>query len=399
MKYFLYSLCAITFLSQTVKPDGSLLAHDRAQAAVMNAAIGDALGRVTEFISITAQIHQAFGLDGIIDLVQVVIKDPQTKNFMAPYTDDTVMSLIVLKTMLEGREQECFTSDIIIERLARSFAELFGDKKYIIDPLYNLRAHGLRNSKAGLELNQLIKQHKDIAIGWWLKRPEKDIIIEVGCGSVMRAWPIGLVFADNIPFVVKLADEQSKITHRHPMARAASVAMAVGVAHAYQGASVDETVQAMIAVAEQFDQEELLYKKHAKKMLQNRVLTADMIARDELLTSDMIRYAYRVAKADATPQNVLGIHNQKQENYRSPQGFLLGWAADEAVAAAVYLFARNGDNVQQAIIEGVNTPGDSDSIASLVGALVGAKTGKVFKTTDLSLLENYDYLNALANSI
>jgi len=33
------------------------------------------------------------------------------------------------------------------------------------------------------------------------------------------------------------------------------------------------------------------------------------------------------------------------------------------------------DDAQKAIALGVNTPGDSDSIASLAGALVGARTG------------------------
>jgi ADP-ribosylglycohydrolase len=129
------------------------------------------------------------------------------------------------------------------------------------------------------------------------------------------------------------------------------------------------------------------------------MLTADMIARDELLTSDMIWYAYQAAKAGKKPAEILGTHNKKQENYRSPQGFLLGWSADEAIAAAVYLFARHGDAIQEAIIEGVNTPGDSDSIVSLAGALVGAHSGKVFDTDSISLLENYEQLVGLANSV
>src|SRR5438876_79045 len=54
---------------------------------------------------------------------------------------------------------------------------------------------------------------------------------------------------------------------------------------------------------------------------------------------------------------------------------LRGWAAHEAIAAAMYVVARHGDDARAAILEGANTPGDSDSIATLAGALVGARVG------------------------
>ncbi len=54
---------------------------------------------------------------------------------------------------------------------------------------------------------------------------------------------------------------------------------------------------------------------------------------------------------------------------------LEGWAAHEAIAATVYLVARHPDDYRAAVLEGANTPGDSDSLATLVGALVGARVG------------------------
>ena len=54
---------------------------------------------------------------------------------------------------------------------------------------------------------------------------------------------------------------------------------------------------------------------------------------------------------------------------------LRGWAAHEAIAAAVYVVARHPTDACAAILEGANTPGDSDSIATLAGALVGARIG------------------------
>jgi ADP-ribosylglycohydrolase len=54
---------------------------------------------------------------------------------------------------------------------------------------------------------------------------------------------------------------------------------------------------------------------------------------------------------------------------------LQAWAGHEAIAAAVYIFVRHSNAPREAILEGANTDGDSDSIATLAGALVGARSG------------------------
>jgi ADP-ribosylglycohydrolase len=54
---------------------------------------------------------------------------------------------------------------------------------------------------------------------------------------------------------------------------------------------------------------------------------------------------------------------------------LPGWAAHEAIAAAVYTFARHPDDPRAAMLEAANTPGDSDSLATLAGALTGCRAG------------------------
>lgn len=381
--------------AKSADPAPQVLQESRAQAAVLGAAIGDALGRVTEFTENNTQ--------GVSNLSQA------RRGTFAPYTDDTVMARIVLEEALEGRRNNETVIEIS-DRLARRFAELFGPNSHIIDPLYAVRAHGPTNINSSRTLHGLITDKKATkGTQWWRNRIDSsraDLVVrEGGCGSVMRAWPLGLVFSSNLNLVIELADEQSYITHAHPMARASSAAMAVGVACAYQGMSVDAIVEQMIAAAEKFDQEELRYKMHAQKREKTENLTAEMLAQDQLLTSDMIRYAYQQATAGVTPDVFLGTNNQKQsaaKAYRSPQGFVLGWAADESVSAAVYLFVRHADNIKQAIIEGVNTPGDSDSIATLAGALVGAYSGQSFypeNAVELQLLEKQDELIALAKLI
>jgi ADP-ribosylglycohydrolase len=397
IRYILLLLIAVkaSNAAETAQEPRDIL-RDRANAAILNAAIGDALGRITEFVDTTKKICAQLGDSGVTSLAQATIY--HHGKTIAPYTDDTVMARIVLDIALQGRTAHA-SIQTMTNNLAHAFARLFGPERYSIDPLFELRAHGLRNTGSAEALNALIAQKKDLQNDWWLSRKGINPAAEGGCGSVMRAWPIGLVFTGDDQLIIDFAAAQSAITHAHPLAMAASAAMALGTAYAYQGKSVDEIMQAMIRAAEQFDAQELRYKTDARKRPADAQLTAAMIARNQLLTSDMIRYAYQAAQEGKLPEEVLGTDNIQQPNYRSPNGFLLGWAADEAVAGAVYLLARNRDNVRQAIVEGVNSPGDSDSLASLAGALVGAHTGNVYPDDALDRLENIDALKLYADQI
>ena len=191
----------------------------------------------------------------------------------------------------------------------------------------------------------------------------------------MRAWPLGLVYSDALDIVQDSADYHARITHRHPTARAAASALAVGIAHSVNGSSVDETVHQMVRAAEKFDRVERFYKQHARKIRIGWRNVKSHIVEGQMQTSDMIRYAAQVAKAGLEPDEILGLTNKVQDNNRSFRGFLLGNEADEAVAAAVYIMVRHSDDMRAALIEAVNIPGKSEVIASLTGALVGARTG------------------------
>ena len=72
---------------------------------------------------------------------------------------------------------------------------------------------------------------------------------------------------------------------------------------------------------------------------------------------------------------MLGDTGKKADNNRSPRGYLLGYVADEAVAAAVYIFVRHPNDLRAALGEAALCPGQADLIASLTGALVGAHMG------------------------
>ena len=318
---------------------------DRIEGAVLGAALGDALGRVTEFIETTEAITRKYGPKGVTSFKNFTPGDwvmhPYSRECIAAYTDDTVMSSIVLEEALRNTA----TQDLI-DAIAFRFRNLFGKEAFTIDPLYHVRAHGIQNRAA------CTRKEEELTVVDTV--PEYDqvhdpvVAQEGGCGSVMRAWPLGLVFYTDLEKVAVLADFQSRITHRNPMARAASAALAVGIASLLQKCDMDTAVENMIKVAQKFEEAEMVYKPAAHKELDARA-----IAEDRLLTSDMIAYAAQQARAGVEPDLVLGTHNTKLQN-RSSEGFLLGWAADEAIAAAVYVFLRHPQDLDAALQESVN---------------------------------------------
>ncbi|MBA3751322.1 ADP-ribosylglycohydrolase family protein [Candidatus Dependentiae bacterium] len=399
---------------QRVWSGKEVLFQDKIKGALFGAALGDALGRVTEFIDTTEEIQRKYGQKGVTSFNDFKKNDwithPLTHERIAAYTDDTVMSIIVFEESLKALHAQELTdvlnarfkglckentrnAKVFMSALTERFKGLFGEHALTIDPLYHIRAHGIQNRKACLDFSRLLELND---IPTYDKKMDLAVAAEGGCGSVMRAWPLGIVFNKNSTRAALYADYQSRITHRNPMARAASAAIAVGIAALLQGDAPEEAVEKMIMAARKFDGAEKLYKPYAYQVLQQQ-----SVREDRLLTSDMIAYAALQAQKGTTPSVVLGTHNRKK-GFRSSEGFLLGWAADEAVAAAVYVFLRHPHDLTMALQESVNTPGDSDSIATLAAVLVGAHAGfKEFEQTgfDYSFLENREMLKGLADSV
>ncbi len=275
--------------------------------AVLGAAVGDAMGHPTEFIGSVESIRNRYGPGGVTKFELYWERDG--KRF-APYTDDTQMSEVVLRSLLEGGDL-----DATMERMADGFVE------WSLHPQGGHRAPGMACMGGCRRLAQ--------GVHW----SEGGGTTAGGCGSVMRAYPFGLVFADDLDKAEKWAVAHSKLTHRDPIALAASAAMAVGVARIVRREPRDRVLAEMVFAADRYSPN----------------------------TADMMRRAAGEAWAGVGPE--VTLHR------------LEAWAAHEAIAAAAYIFCRHPDDPRAAILEGANTRGDSDSIATLAGALVGARCG------------------------
>src|SRR5207249_6145442 len=123
-------------------------------------------------------------------------------------TDDTQMAEVVLRTLLEGHSD----LDDTMQRLAQGFV------RWSRSPQGGHRAPG----------NACLAGCRRLADG--VAWREAGGATAGGCGSVMRAYPFGLVFAADLDKAEAWAVEHSKLTHRDPIALAASAALAVGMA-------------------------------------------------------------------------------------------------------------------------------------------------------------------------
>lgn len=257
------------------------------------------------------EIYQKYGPEGVQNFELFWQQDG--KKF-APYTDDSQMAEAVTRGLLEARE-EGLALDGTMDAIAKRFVQ------WSKNPQGGHRAPG----------NACMSGCRALASGThWSNAGGPSA---GGSGSVMRAYPFGLFFHADLDKAEAWAVAHSKLTHRDPIALAACAAMAIGVARLVRCDDVSKVVSEMVTAA----------------------------ARYSPKTADMMTRAVHEAQTGVGPEVTLAR--------------LQGWAAHEAIAAAVYIFVRHPDDPRAAILEGANTPGDSDSLATLAGALVGVRCG------------------------
>ncbi|WP_322277404.1 ADP-ribosylglycohydrolase family protein, partial [Methylicorpusculum sp.] len=313
--------------------------EDSVHASLIAMAVGDAMGRPTEFLSLK-QIFTAYP-QGIRSFDDFKPTDFWYENGTrrAPYTDDTAMAKLVFQALLLESQAKYDDLEHAMTRMAFDFYQDMHNPKGWAAPE---RAPGGACLKAVQKLGPAVGFIDRVGAfrpGWWkVGEPNAG-----GCGSVMRAAPFGLLCAYDPEKAQGWAAQHSLITHGAPLAQAACAAMAVGVALAVQKEKPEIIAQKMVAVARNHDEK----------------------------TAQMLEQAIAYAEQNKQAKNFTELFELSKPVFEQFQG----WAAHEAIAAALYCFLVCPDNVKGAIYLGVHTPGDSDSIACMAGALVGARVG------------------------
>jgi ADP-ribosylglycohydrolase len=258
-----------------------------------------------------------------------------TQEGIAHYTDDTMMTIAVADGLIRS------AGHMSLDSSANEIAEEF--IAWLRDPVAMTRGPGSSCIFGCTKLSNGVA---------WREAGKED---SKGCGTVMRSSPYGVFFYDEPWKAAEYAAEHSKMTHLHPAAWASAAALAAGIAGCFTDQCWDHTVQRMAAAAMPIHKE----------------------------TADMLSEAHVKAVNGTPPIDVLRDWE--------------GWTGDEAIAASIYCCLRHPDDFPGAVLEAVNSPGDSDSLGAITGALMGAKMGlKEMPNRWVDRIENKDRLAVLS---
>ncbi len=290
--------------------------EEQYQGCIVGLAVGDALGYPAEFRS-REQILREIGPEGITDFL--TLKDARfTRPFIVganhpagTYTDDTQMSIAVAEGLLALGKTSL---DELMTEIGRLFVLWSESDKNNRSPGGTCMT-GCENLRRGVP---------------WREANVRD---SKGCGSAMRVSPIGLYYSD-LETVALVARASSLLTHGHDAGVEGAAAGALMVALALRGADGAQI---------------------------HREITE--------------RCGGRSRDFDACWSKVPEMIEEAPEVALSEEGLGESWVAEEAVASALYCFWRHPDDYRTAILESVNTDGDSDSIAAIAGSVLGARLG------------------------
>jgi ADP-ribosylglycohydrolase len=295
---------------------------ERVAGGVVGLAIGDALGYPHEFRTVT-QVQKEIGPDGITDFVALKDKRFSRPIILGPdhppgtYTDDTQMSLAVAEALIARGHDG---TDALMDDMSARFVTWYFSED-------NNRSPGAATGSACEKLK---------AGGHWRESGTEN---SKGAGANMRVVPVGLFFA-HLDDVERVARMQAIITHVHPASTAAAAGTAIAAAMFLRGASVD-AVRAELEV---------------------RIRGED---------SALDRVLGRLPRALARPAREVLVDIEKG----GPLALGESWVAEEALAGALYCVAKEPTSFERAVLLAVNTDGDSDTIATLVGGFMGARLG------------------------
>lgn len=360
--------------------------RDRWLGCMLGGATGDALGAPVEFMS-HADIVRAFGAQGITDFAPA-------HGGLGRITDDTQMTLFAAEGLLRAglrfdTRGICNPTGVI----ARAY------RRWLITQ--GERPMPPSGGEPGAREELLVRLHQSLAqdgakaqgdirpphcddgddggAGWLFMQPQlhsrrapgKTCLAALrawdypanncskGCGSVMRAAPIGLFCDAGAAF--RLGAEQAAITHGHPTAQMAAAALACMIHRLRDGAALPEAL----------DYAELQLQK-APPDESAEALGAIQEAR-ELAAANLPELQGRHAIA------ALGQ----------------GWVAEEALAISVYC-ALVADDFRHGLCLAVNHDGDSDSTGAITGNLLGTIHGaRAIPAQWLELLEVRDLITEL----
>ncbi|KAA0020388.1 ADP-ribosylglycohydrolase [Salinicola corii] len=295
--------------------------RQRALGAFYGLALGDALGMPTQSLS-RAQIVETFG--EITTLVDARADQPIAPDMPAgSITDDTEQAMLVADLLIEGR------GSIAPLDFARRLIAWEDD----------MRTRGSLDLLGPSTKRALERITEGIA-------PEEAGRFGATNGAAMRITPVGIAFDVRAPELFLAAVQAaSSVTHNTGLGIASAAAVAATISAGLNGASLSEAIQVGIDFAERGG---ACGHWFAGARIAPRIGWARRLLEE---TSDAEAITYL---NDLVGTSVL---------------------AQESVVAAFALAEHAGDDPERALCLAASLGGDTDTIAAILGAMLGACLG------------------------
>lgn len=357
---------------------------DRMLGVTYGLAYGDALGRPTEFL--TGKTLAKFGSPfrpavGLTTRARGIV------------TDDTQMSLAVGRAALGSADPNYLTNRFVAEFIRWYDDPKSGDGR---------RAPGSTCLSAVAQLKR----------GWsWLLATRTD---SKGNGANMRVAPLALRTDWTYPQLSAAAQLQAAITHGHATALAAADLTAVAVRMLLEGVAKPGQTLLDHLLAYAYDQRSVYHGDYLGSLWEGSSLSTFPSQLPSQLPNVLYGSAAplweddpswpvgayvrvntkplkprRHRPAPTSPQefiergwdkvidSILGIYDAPRRPKQDPCDVGgQGWVAEEALAVALHTLLCFPDDPTNALRRAAFTDGDSDSIASITGALAGAAYGR-----------------------
>ncbi len=281
---------------------------DRALGSVFGAAGGDSLGAAVEFMSLS-QIRQEYGQDGI--------QEPDAFYGFSAFciTDDTQQAIALGEGLIAA-----IGDGLSVDGIRRGvWSSLKRWHQSQSDPRQR-RAPGATSMSS-------LSGDVPGSLAAPLNRSDS-------CGSVMRAHPVGILYAGHPEAAYEVGVETAVLTHGGILGRSAAGMLAVIVSELCVG-----------------------------KDLRQSYVTADRIVQRETGIGPLLTLARRAMELEPA------------QAVTKESGLGEGWEGHDALAIGLYAARCHEYEYLAAVRLAANHDGDSDSTASIAGALVGARLG------------------------
>ena len=334
--------------------------RDKILGSLMCGAYGDALGYPIEFMSDT-EIISRFGRDGLTEPILRVGK--------MRFSDDTQMTLLAANSLIYRHTRWSYRGIAALPHemsygAYRSWALMMNGQPekvpYAGECMWILKIPEITKHRApGMTcMNQLLFHEE----GATIEDRHND---SKGCGGVMRVAPYGLHM--DLKYAIEFAVLDAASTHGHELGWLTAGLFAGIINQVMRDEPLSDSINTTIS---QMSEEYGRYD-HWDELVQlmQRVISES----DESRLSGSIDI----------------------------RRFGEGWVAEEALAMALYSCLVHGDDVKSVLYTAVNHGGDSDSVGSIAGNIIGAMYGydAISKQIDFSNLECKEMIERLAEDL